>query len=48
MYIRDLGQGNFGLVVQAEAQGIISGEDSTTVAVKVLKENFITGQKGVL
>ena len=39
VYIRDLGQGNFGLVVQAEARGIISGEDSTTVAVKVLKEN---------
>lgn len=38
VYIRDLGQGNFGLVVQAEARGIQQGEESTTVAVKVLKE----------
>ena len=38
VYIRDLGQGNFGLVVQAEARGIVQGEESTTVAVKVLKE----------
>ena len=38
VYIRDLGQGHFGLVVQAEARGIIKEEESTTVAVKVLKE----------
>jgi serine/threonine protein kinase len=38
VYIRDLGQGNFGLVVQAEARGITKEEESTTVAVKVLKE----------
>lgn len=38
IYIRDLGQGHFGLVVQAEAQYIVPGEDQTTVAIKVLKE----------
>ena len=37
-YICDLGQGNFGVVVRAEATGIIPGKDKSTVAVKVLKE----------
>ena len=38
-YISDLGQGNFGMVMKGEAKGIISGEPSTLVAIKVLKEN---------
>ena len=38
VYISDLGQGNFGVVIKAEAKNIIAGEDSTTVAIKVLKE----------
>lgn len=38
VYIGDLGQGNFGVVIKAEAKNIIAGEDSTTVAIKVLKE----------
>jgi len=38
VYISDLGQGNFGVVIKAEAKNIIAGQDSTTVAVKVLKE----------
>ena len=38
IYIRDLGQGHFGVVVQAEAREIIPGREQSTVAVKVLKE----------
>ena len=38
VYISDLGQGNFGVVIKAEAKNIIADQDSTTVAVKVLKE----------
>lgn len=38
IYIRDLGQGHFGMVVQAEARGIVPGREQSTVAVKVLKE----------
>ena len=37
-YVCDLGQGHFGVVVRAEASGIIPGQDKLTVAVKVLKE----------
>ena len=37
-YISDLGQGNFGMVMKGEAMGIIPGECSTLVAIKVLKE----------
>ena len=37
-YISDLGQGNFGMVMKGEAKGIIPGEPSTLVAIKVLKE----------
>ena len=37
-YISDLGQGNFGVVMKGEATGIIPGEASTLVAIKVLKE----------
>ena len=37
-YIGDLGQGNFGMVMKGEAMGIIPGEHSTLVAIKVLKE----------
>ena len=37
-YIGDLGQGNFGMVMKGEAMGIIPGERSTLVAIKVLKE----------
>ena len=38
VYISDLGQGNFGVVIKAEAKDIISGEESTLVAIKILKE----------
>ena len=38
VYISDLGQGNFGVVIKAEAQGIIADQESTVVAIKVLKE----------
>ena len=38
MYIRDLGQGHFGVVVQAEATNIEEGKEKSTVAIKVLKE----------
>ena len=38
MYIRDLGQGHFGVVVQAEAANIEEGRETSTVAIKVLKE----------
>ena len=36
-YISDLGQGNFGMVMKGKAAGIIHGEPSTLVAIKVLK-----------
>ena len=39
VYIRDLGQGHFGVVVQAQAMGIIPGEECSTVAIKVLKQD---------
>ena len=38
VYISDLGQGNFGVVIKAEAKNIIPEEESSTVAIKVLKE----------
>ncbi|XP_071543142.1 tyrosine-protein kinase transmembrane receptor Ror2-like isoform X2 [Panulirus ornatus] len=38
IYIRDLGQGAFGRVFQGKAPGLVSGEELTMVAVKVLKE----------
>lgn len=38
VYIRDLGQGHFGLVVLADAKGIVPGQEYTSVAIKVLKE----------
>jgi serine/threonine protein kinase len=38
VYIRDLGQGHFGIVVQAEATNIEEGKEKSTVAIKVLKE----------
>ena len=37
-YIKDLGQGHFGVVVQAEVLGIEGGKDRSVVAIKVLKE----------
>ena len=37
-YICDLGEGHFGLVIRAEAEGMVEGIDKCTVAVKVLKE----------
>lgn len=37
-YIKDLGQGHFGVVVQAEVEGIEDGIARSSVAVKVLKE----------
>ena len=37
-YIKDLGQGHFGVVVQAEALGIEPDREKTTVAIKVMKE----------
>lgn len=37
-YIKDLGQGNFGVVVQAEITGIEQGKEKSMVAIKVLKE----------
>ena len=37
-YIRDLGQGQFGVVVQAEVKDIEPGVQQSTVAIKVLKE----------
>lgn len=39
IYIRDLGQGAFGSVFQAKAPGLISGEEFTVVAVKMLKDD---------
>jgi len=38
IYVRDIGQGAFGRVFQAKAPGLISGEEFTMVAVKMLKE----------
>ncbi|XP_064476503.1 tyrosine-protein kinase transmembrane receptor Ror2-like isoform X2 [Ornithodoros turicata] len=38
IYIRDIGQGAFGRVFQAKAPGLVKGEEFTTVAVKMLKE----------
>ncbi|KAJ8967125.1 hypothetical protein NQ314_003077 [Rhamnusium bicolor] len=39
IYIRDLGQGAFGSVFQAKAPGLITGEEFTVVAVKMLKDD---------
>lgn len=39
IYIKDLGQGAFGRVFQAKAPGLISDEDFTIVAVKMLKDD---------
>lgn len=36
---RQLGSGAFGVVLKAEAVGIVDGEKSTTVAVKMVKRN---------
>jgi len=38
IYIRDIGQGAFGRVFQGKAPGLIPGEEFTTVAVKMLKD----------
>jgi len=38
IYIRDIGQGQFGRVFQGRAPGLLPGEEFTTVAVKMLKE----------
>ena len=38
VYISDLGQGNFGVVIKAEAKDIIADQETTVVAIKVLKE----------
>jgi len=38
IYISDLGQGNFGVVIKAEAKDIIADKESAVVAIKVLKE----------
>ena len=37
-YIRQLGQGNFGVVFYAKAEGLVKDEKETEVAVKTLKE----------
>jgi receptor tyrosine kinase len=39
IYIKDLGQGAFGRVFQAKAPGLVSGEEFTLVAVKMLKDD---------
>lgn len=39
IYIKDLGQGAFGRVFQARAPGLMSGEEFTVVAVKMLKDD---------
>lgn len=39
IYIRDLGQGAFGRVFQAKAPCLVPGEEFTTVAVKMLKDD---------
>ena len=41
-YVKDLGEGNFGMVVKGEAKNIIPGQFSTLVAVKILKEGSDT------
>ncbi len=38
IYIRDVGQGAFGRVFQGKAPGLVTGEEFTMVAVKMLKE----------
>ncbi|XP_015520524.1 tyrosine-protein kinase transmembrane receptor Ror2 [Neodiprion pinetum] len=38
IYVRDLGQGAFGRVFQAKAPGLVSEEEFTNVAVKMLKD----------
>ncbi|KAG0410583.1 hypothetical protein HPB47_012298 [Ixodes persulcatus] len=38
IYLRDIGQGAFGRVFQAKAPGLLKGDELTTVAVKMLKE----------
>ncbi|PRD24937.1 UNVERIFIED_CONTAM: Vascular endothelial growth factor receptor 3 [Trichonephila clavipes] len=45
---KTLGQGAFGRVVKAEAIGLVDGEASTTVAVKMLKEAADTEQRKAL
>ena len=37
-YLKQLGQGNFGVVFQGKAKGLVEGEEETIVAVKTLKE----------
>ena len=37
-YVKDLGSGTFALVYQGKVEGIIEGEDYTTVAIKTLRE----------
>lgn len=39
IYMRDLGQGAFGRVFQAKAPGLMSGEEMTISAVKMLKDD---------
>lgn len=39
VYIRDIGQGAFGRVFKARAPNLTKGEDSTLIAVKMLKED---------
>ncbi|XP_022901245.2 tyrosine-protein kinase transmembrane receptor Ror2 [Onthophagus taurus] len=39
IYIKDLGQGAFGRVFQAKAPDLVSGEEFTLVAVKMLKDD---------
>ena len=39
IYIKDLGQGAFGRVFQAKAPGLVTGEEFTLVAVKMLKDD---------
>lgn len=39
IYMRDLGQGAFGRVFQAKAPGLMSGEEMSIVAVKMLKDD---------
>jgi receptor tyrosine kinase len=45
IYICDLGEGHFGLVIRAEAPDIMSQEPNSTVAVKVLKEGASSATK---
>lgn len=44
-YIKDLGQGHFGIVVQAEVIGLEPGRERSPVAIKVLKEGASTQAK---